>query len=121
MKINKWVALMVFGVCVLGVSLYARHAGSQDALAGQERLKLLWPDLMAMPEADRALLGGLAYTCELHNVNIEREAVTDAVIGCIQGPLLSAPVVPRGMTKEQAATRLVELLATAEENKGALK
>lgn len=110
MKVNKWVALMVFGVCVLGVSLYARHAGSQDALAGQERLKVLWPDLMAMPETDRALLGGLAYTCELHNVDIEREAV----IGCLQGSLQNDPVVPKGMTKEQAATRLSELLANAD-------
>ncbi|MGQ3054935.1 MAG: hypothetical protein ACT6S0_24355 [Roseateles sp.] len=46
-------------------SLIGRWAGESMAREVHARLSLLWPDVMGMPEQDRALLALLAYECRL--------------------------------------------------------
>jgi hypothetical protein len=61
-------ALAILAVSVL-VGMAAvwvgRYLGESSAREAQQRLSLLWPELMAMPQEDRALLALLALECRL--------------------------------------------------------
>lgn len=117
MKIDKWVLMIVTGVIILFGSMLARDLGKVHAEAARQRLELVWPDLMSMPESDRALLASLGYTCSLEKVELER----DEIIGCLQGAMLEDPKLPKGMTKDQAAKRLTELSEVSTLNEGGAK
>ncbi len=58
----------VSAVCVAGMVLatvVGQRAGEAMADDVQARLSVLWPNLMEMPQQDRALLALLAYECKL--------------------------------------------------------
>ncbi len=75
-------ALAILAVSVL-VGMAAvwvgRYLGESSAREAQQRLSLLWPELMAMPQEDRALLALLALECRL-TVQPEGRASTVACL-----------------------------------------
>lgn len=86
-------ALAVFGI------VGARYMLSSHTEATNRQLGLVWPDIAAMPEEDRAFLVELAHTC----IVTERQPVRAEVIDCLR----SVPV-----TKE-AGARLDRLVSQA--------
>ncbi|CAN7519689.1 hypothetical protein LJR168_003914 [Pseudoxanthomonas sp. LjRoot168] len=117
MKINKWVLMIVVGVIILVGSMLARDLGKAHAEAALQRLQFVWPDVMTMPERDRALLATLGFTCSLREVELDREMI----IQCLQSALLEEPTLPKGMTMDQAAKRLAELIEDSKSNEGVAK
>lgn len=67
-------ALVVFGI------IGARYLLSSHTEATDRQLGLVWPDLAAMPEAERAFLVELAHTCSV----TERQPVRAEVIDCLR-------------------------------------
>lgn len=117
MKINKWVLMIALGVIILVGSMLARDLGKAHAEASLQRLELVWPDVMAMPERDRALLASLGFTCSLNKVELDREKI----IQCLQSALVDEPTLPKGMAMEQATERLAELIEDSKSNEGVAK
>lgn len=111
-KPNPSRRLVIIALAIVAVSLIfiAFREGKNDGAASIERIELLWPEFMSMPEQDRALLGGLALTCRL-----ERRAATPGdVENCLlEGAESSSPILPSGMSKEQASVELKRLLSMA--------
>ena len=54
-------ALIVVAVAII----VGYYLGMADAKAVEERLRPLWPDIETMEQQDRALLGALAFECDL--------------------------------------------------------
>lgn len=97
------VALVLGGVSVLG-----RFAGEASGRSALERLQLVWPDYMSMPEADRAVIAGLAFQCGMDRV----EKRAEAVVACLQEAAASdEPAFPKGVVPEAGRRRLAELIA----------
>lgn len=117
MKINKWVLMIVAGVIILFGSLLARDLGKAHAQASLQRLEFVWPNVMTMPERDRALLATLGFTCSLREVEFDHAKI----IQCLQSALLGEPSLPEGMTMDQAIERLAELIEDSESNEGVAK
>ena len=53
------------GTVMLAATFVGKRAGESMADDVQSRLSMLWPNLMEMPQQDRALLALLAYECKL--------------------------------------------------------
>jgi hypothetical protein len=99
---------VLLGVAALNVG---RWTGADAGQRSLDRLQLVWPSLLAMPEQDRALLAGLAMTCRLE----QRDKEPKEVIGCLREAVNDDnPILPRDMDKELAAQGLERLLAHRE-------
>lgn len=72
---------VLVGMVAVGVG---RYLGESSAREAQQRLFLLWPELMAMPQEDRALLALLAVECRL-TVQPEGRASTVACLRSVTG------------------------------------
>mgnify|MGYP001809646963 CR=1 FL=1 len=94
--------------CLALLLLVAFDAGSSAGHAARDRAELVWPDLMAMPAADRAVIVAFAQACKLETVRADRESV----LGCLRSAAGAPdPVVPDGLTAAQARGRLEALIA----------
>jgi len=90
-------ALVLIG---FGTSQFLGHvAGSGAGKRSIERLQLLWPTIVTMPESDRALLAGLAMTCHVEDLACLREAATDP-----------NAILPKGTDRSKVPARLEELM-----------
>lgn len=69
--------VVLVGMVAVGVGRYLGESSAKDA---QQRLSLLWPELMAMPQEDRALLALLAVECRLNVQPMGREST----IACLR-------------------------------------
>lgn len=67
-------ALVVFGI------VGARFLLSSHTEATDRQLALVWPDLAALPEADRAFIVELAHTCTV----TERPQLRAQVVDCLR-------------------------------------
>lgn len=82
MRINfRRVAVLVAAglVAVATVAFIGRSVGKRAAEEGLERVLLLWPDLMSMPQIDRGRIAGAAMFCNVHNVPVERGPVVQCL------------------------------------------
>lgn len=80
--------------------------GSRDGSAARVRSELLWPELNALPERDRAVIASLGKACRLHEAPEERQAIVD----CLRRGLPSAKV-PEGV--KELPKELDRLLSTS--------
>ncbi|MBN8758756.1 MULTISPECIES: hypothetical protein [Variovorax] len=62
-----YTVIAVFLVVSVVATFIGRWAGESMAKEVKARLSLLWPDVMGLPEQDRALLALLAYECRLQD------------------------------------------------------
>lgn len=99
-------ALLIAGALLLA-STAGRSAGERAASQSKARLQLVWPSIMDMPFADRALLVGLAMTCHLE----DRPAVAADVVSCLRDAADDPrAVLPKGVDRDTARARLEKLL-----------
>lgn len=107
-KIRKFAWGAVAAAAVLAAAVYVAHrAGEETATKQKERLALVWPSIMDMPQDDRAFLVGLSMTCDLHRQPVEKAAVLE----CLRpAAATSAPTLPAGFDKASAAATLESLL-----------
>lgn len=109
MATSTKLSLAVLGLALIVAVLVflGRTAGESAAVADKERLSLVWPGLMDMPQADRAFLVGLAMTCKLG-----REPVAaDAVVACLRRAAIDTnPTLPVGVDKPSAPGKLETML-----------
>lgn len=82
-------------------------AGAAAGERSKERLQLIWPSLMDMPVNDRALLVGLAMTCQVER----RPAIAGDVVECLRDAVDDPhALLPKGVDRDDARTRLDQLL-----------
>lgn len=104
-------AALLAGVAVTAVVTIGQQAGREDAARSRERLEMVWPALMTMPENDRALLVGLAMTCQL----AQRPPLADQVIACLREAAGDPKaMVPNTIEREQAPARLEDFIKARE-------
>lgn len=110
MKLGWKQALGVAAVAViaLGVATKIGHMAGVDAGGrAKDRLELVWPSLMTMPEGDRALIVGLAMSCHLE----ERPANARDVVACLREAAADPKaMLPKGTDQARVAAKLEELL-----------
>lgn len=97
---------------VFVVSLNASYnAGDRDGRAHLERLQLIWPGFLDLPEADRAVIAGLALSCRLE----ERPAVPAEVAACLRESAADPDSMkPKGVSQGEASAALERLLSGGE-------
>jgi hypothetical protein len=78
-------ALAVFGF------LGAKFMLSSHSASTQEQLRLVWPDIAALPEPERAFLTELALTCNV----VKREPVRAQVVECLRSVPMTATATGR--------------------------
>lgn len=110
-----WLLMMVGAVgltlaTVIGVARLAADAGRGAGEEAYARIELIWPNYNDMPQADRALIAGLAFDCRL-----DSSAMTAAaVVGCLESAVgKDEPHLPNGVTADAARQRLGELIEAA--------
>lgn len=104
--------IVVAGAVWCGFYFYGQHQAAQ----ARDSLEAVWPGLMDMPERDRAVIVGLAYTCKLKgNTGHDRAANRARIVQCLHdaGGDPNA-LLPNGVTREQAARTLDRLLSEAQ-------
>ncbi|MDN7664070.1 hypothetical protein [Burkholderia cenocepacia] len=103
------IAAMVIGAIAVGVvaTKIGSNAGKADAELAKQRLELVWPSFMSMPDGDRALVVGLAMTCNLSR----RPADAGQVVACLKSAA-SDPnaTLPKGTDRRAVPARLDALL-----------
>lgn len=103
-------ALSVAAVAVIALGLATKigHMAGMDAGSrAKERLQLVWPSLMSMPEGDRALIVGLAMSCRLE----ERPANAREVVACLREAAVDPKaMLPKGTDKASVPAKLEQLL-----------
>lgn len=100
--------LIVLTVGGFSVVRYARHIGNQEGERSIERLALVWPSIMAMPQEDRAMLAELSLSCRLQ----DRPAVKSAIITCLEEAAADPnAILPKGFDQRSAKARLRVLLS----------
>lgn len=112
MTLHRRTVLVALGFAALLLVVVAlpRFAGRAGGEAALERLQLVWPDYMEMPEADRAVIAGLAFQCGMDRV----EKRADAVLACLQEAAASDdPNFPMDVTMDEGRERLAGLLSQA--------
>jgi len=85
-------------------------AGHEQAHADIEKLELVWPDVLRLPQDDRALLAGLAMSCRLARKPADRKDVIECLREAMDSP---EPLLPKGVSRDAASMRLDALLAQA--------
>jgi len=105
---RPFIGLMLVSLLAVGIGVFiARVGGDRDGIASRERLEIVWPNLMQMPDQDRALLAGLAMSCHLH----DRDPDQASVLGCLKEAVESEhPFFPNSMDRKQAQDRLNQLI-----------
>jgi hypothetical protein len=104
----------VAAVCIVALAVgygvatsVGRKAGEADAELAKERLLLVWPAFMSMPDGDRALVVGLAMTCKLSS----RPADADQVVACLKSAADDPnAMLPKGTDRSAVPARLDALL-----------
>lgn len=119
---GRWLmaGFALLGIAVVFMAIYgipaAKSYGEAKGTVSRERMELVWPNLMAMPVADRAVLAGLATTCNLSD-KPEASLDADQVAAClIRGLAADEPVLPKGVDKEHAGATLFRLLEQSKDN-----
>ncbi|KIZ48456.1 hypothetical protein UM91_22015 [Pseudomonas oryzihabitans] len=109
---KKTVVYVLIGLAIVYISnVIMGRVGEQEGQKVKERLTLVWPQFMAMPEMDRALLAGLAFTCRL----ADRPAEASQVVPCLrQGLDAEKPDLPIGLDKIQARGELDRIINNGE-------
>jgi len=104
-----WLAAIAVAV-VFVVSVNSSYqAGDRAGRAQLERLQLVWPGFLDLPEADRAVIAGFALSCHLEG----RAAVPGEVASCLREAAADpAALKPKDMTQDAAASALARLLAS---------
>ncbi|WP_321817018.1 MULTISPECIES: hypothetical protein [unclassified Paraburkholderia] len=104
---RRSIAMFIGVSLIVGAAPFlGRFSGTNDGIAARERLELVWPDLMQMPDRDRALLAGLALTCQLEDRVKEQAAVRE----CLQDAVDSQDArLPYGMNRKEAEARLNQI------------
>lgn len=103
---------LILGVCAFAAFVAFTNylfgeIGQADGAKSLARLQQVWPQVLDMPEADRALLGTLAMTCHVE----DRPAVVSETIACLREAVASDhPMLPKGVDRTTAAHRLDQLL-----------
>jgi len=103
----EWGVVALVVVVLAGTFPFLMWSESRKDVVRGERLELVWPEASA---DDQALLEGLAYSCGLSYVDPTKDAVTECLRHATR---MDKAVLPAGVTKEQAATRLEALIASA--------
>lgn len=91
-------ALLVFVfVALFGMLVwhFGAASGRADATAVKERLNLIFPDVMAMPELDRAFLASLSMHCRLSQRRPDREETIRCLRDAAKSP---STLLPKGIT-----------------------
>jgi len=101
------VSVVVLAAGGLAAVSLTRQLGNKDGERAIERLSLVWPSIMTMPQEDRALLAGLSLSCRLQ----DRPAVKSSVVACLEDAA-SDPhsALPKGLDQRSAQARLRVLL-----------
>lgn len=97
------VVLILLGVGAVAVGT---HLGRDFAETSHVRLSVLWPDVMTLPDEDRALLAWLSLECRLP----EQAEGRTATITCLRDAARVAPETPQF---GDAAAKLEKLLRSA--------
>lgn len=105
---RKLLGFAMAAIIIFGVSMNMAHkAGSEAGTLARERLELVWPSLMAMPEADRALIVGLAMSCRME----QRPAEPREVVACLREAAADPhAILPKDVDQASAQSRLEQLL-----------
>lgn len=108
---SKWrTALGIALLAAIGFVVATKighKAGADAAALARDRLQLVWPSLMTMPEEDRALIVGLAMTCELERQPLEPRDV----VACLRSAAADPhAMLPKGVDQARAQARLEQLL-----------
>ncbi|MDC6127262.1 hypothetical protein PPH41_04555 [Burkholderia gladioli] len=102
---------VMFGAAAIITVTVGHMVGRSQGLAVGEadkaRLQLIWPSLMSMPKDDRALLVGLAMTCNLQRTPLDASDVADCLRKGVDD---SNVMLPKGIERDQARSRLEVLL-----------
>lgn len=77
---NTFTIMCVASIAFFVLAYFVGSRGADDGLASVERLQLVWPDVLDLPQDDRILLAKLSMECNLNQVPKDR----DAVIGCLK-------------------------------------
>ena len=113
MKWNLTLSAITAVVVLSAAGWIGYHEGRANGQVTRSRAELVWPKLMAMPEADRAVIAGYAETCRLE----ESAATKTAVVACLRQAALDPHArIPKAHTAESARERLEALLAGVEVN-----
>lgn len=103
-------ALVIAAVAVAGSAVALKIAHTAGADAGgraKDRLQMVWPSLMAMPDQDRALIVGLAFSCRLE----QRPAEPREIVACLREAAADPnATVPKGIDKASVPAKLEQLL-----------
>lgn len=111
MKVNATVAIAAVAIAATVGGIVAnkigRNAGEADAELAKQRLELVWPSFMSMPDSDRALVVGLAMTCKLSS----RPADAGQVVACLKSAADDPNAfLPKGTDRSAVPARLDALL-----------
>ncbi|MFP3709741.1 hypothetical protein SB783_37640 [Paraburkholderia sp. SIMBA_009] len=104
----------IAAVCIVAVAVtygvatsVGRKTGEADAELAKQRLELVWPSFMSMPDNDRALVVGLAMTCRLST----RPADAGQVVECLKSAADDPnATLPKGTDRSAIPARLDALL-----------
>ncbi len=108
-RIYTALAFSVFVLIVVMIPV-ARMAGAEAARQSEERLALVWPNVMQMPEGERAFVVALAMNCRLE----KRPAIKSEVIACLkEGATAERGTFPVGLDHSSAPGKLDQILVIA--------
>lgn len=109
------VMITVFAVVIIFVG---KRSGAATGAQVKDRVELVWPSLMSMPDSDRALLAGFAMTCRLE----QKPQSVASVIACLRDAAADPDAIkPKGMDQADAAARLEVLIHDATSSSGFLE
>lgn len=105
---NKKVKLLlVIAVALVIAAVAGRYLGQSSAKEALARIEMIWPGFMEMPEQDRAFIGGLAMTCRLSKVDLDRKEVLACLRSAADDP---KALLPKGFKSEDAPAILEALI-----------
>ena len=108
-KIHLALACSLVALALISIPV-ARLVGAAHAKEAKARLVLVWPNLMQMPERDRAFVVALAMNCRLE----KRPATKGEVIACLkEGTTAERGIFPVGLDRSSAPGKLDQMLVIA--------
>jgi hypothetical protein len=108
-KIRSWIVAAAIGLTIaVMVASFALRLGAEAGAQTAERLNLVFGEVLALPETERALLASLAMACRLH----VKDKTPGAVVACLRdGAADPSLMLPIGASEPSIA--LDHLLAKA--------
>lgn len=98
---------LLAGISFSVVIKLSHRAGAEAGALAKDRLQLVWPSLMTMPDEDRALIVGLAMSCRLE----QRPAQSSDVVTCLREAAADPhAILPKDIDQTTARERLERLL-----------